>query len=117
MTVATRPRNYLCTELHGGILGKTAILTRHAGKIIILKAQATAVFIRHQNVFNAEIAGVFLTETSSHTHDILCTVYSRLSAAGHHTASRTSGLTGNERHNCHELYELRSVCIGHDNTL
>lgn len=33
-------------------------------------------------------------------HDSLFTEYSRLSAAGLHTASRTSGLTGNERHNC-----------------
>jgi len=48
MTVAARPQTYLCTELHGGIFGKTAILTRHEGKKFILKVQAVAAFIRHQ---------------------------------------------------------------------
>jgi hypothetical protein len=83
MTAAARHRNYLCTELHGGILGKTAILTRHAGKIIILKAQETAVFIRHQNVFNADIASVFLTETFSHSIPlIVCTIICAPCTAG-----------------------------------
>jgi len=45
MTVVARPQTYLCTELHGGILGKTAILTRHAGKKIILKVPAVAVYV------------------------------------------------------------------------
>jgi len=45
MTVVARPQMYLCTELHGGILGKTAILTRRAGKKIILKVQAVAVYV------------------------------------------------------------------------
>jgi len=45
MTVAARPQTYLYTELHGGTLGKTAILTRHVGKKIILKVQAVAVYV------------------------------------------------------------------------
>jgi hypothetical protein len=45
MTVAARPRTYLCAEIHGGIFVKTAILTRHAGKKIILKVQAVAAFV------------------------------------------------------------------------
>jgi hypothetical protein len=83
MTLAARPRKYLCTEIHGGILSKTAILTRHAGKIIILKVQAAAMFIRHQNVFNAANASVFLTVTSLHyTPLLLCTTICARSTAG-----------------------------------
>lgn len=46
MTVAARPRTNLGTEIHGGILDKTAILIRHEGKKeIILKIPAVAAFV------------------------------------------------------------------------
>jgi hypothetical protein len=46
MTVAAHPQTYLCTEIHGGILGKTAILTRHVGKKkIILQVHAVVVYV------------------------------------------------------------------------
>lgn len=83
MTLAARPRKYLCTEILGGILSKTAILTRHATKIIILKVQAAVMFIRHKNVINAAIASVFLTVTSLHyTPSLLCTTIGARSTAG-----------------------------------
>jgi hypothetical protein len=52
-------------------------------KKITLKVQAVAVFVRHQNVFNVEIASVFLTETSSHYIPLLvCTIICSPSTAG-----------------------------------